>query len=81
MNGIYDIIKLLEEDTEHEVVEYIRNNIHKIKNTPVYNWNVNKRNFLIAHNEVSNKCILSIIDYSLGVKKVYFRNMVEISLM
>lgn len=67
MNEIDDIIKLLEEDAELEVVEYIEKNRDKLEESPFYNWHDDRnRRLLLTSAGISNEVSLVIRQYPIG---------------
>ena len=80
MNEIDGIIKLLVEDTEYEIAQYITDNLEKLIKSVFYTFWDTKRRKVVVSLGATDKYTVMIRDFNSGLQKTYYDNKVTIML-
>lgn len=80
MNEIDGIIKLLVEDTEYEIAQYITDNLEKLTKSVFYTFWDTKRRKAVVSLGATDKYNVIIRDFNLGLQKTYYDTKVTIML-
>ena len=80
MNEIDGIIKLLVEDTEYEIAQYITDNLEKLTKSVFYTFWDTKRRKVVVSLGATDKYNVIIRDFNLGLQKTYYDTKVTIML-
>lgn len=78
MSAIDGIIRMLEEDAEFEIVDYIKKKSEKINNSPIYSWHDSKnRRIVRVSSGISSETSIVIREYPIGFEKTYYEDRVQ----